>query len=54
MRIIDRKTYRSINKMSREELQGFLMRYAENLTKNSPVIDLPKLEQAREIIEVDE
>ena len=43
--IIDRDTYRSIKKMSREELQGFLMRYAENLTKDSPVIDLQKLEQ---------
>jgi hypothetical protein len=43
--IIDRDTYRSIKKMSREELQGFLMRYAKNLTKDSPVIDLPKLEQ---------
>lgn len=44
-KIIDRDTYRSIKKMSREELQGFLMRYAEHLTKNSPVIDLQKLEQ---------
>lgn len=43
--IIDRDTYRSIKKMSREELQGFLMRYEKNLTKDSPVIDLPKLEQ---------
>lgn len=43
--IIDRETYRSIKKMSREELQGFLMRYAENLTNNSPVVDLQKLEQ---------
>ncbi|MDE6519933.1 MAG: hypothetical protein K2K91_05655 [Ruminococcus sp.] len=43
-RIIDRNTYRSIKKMSREELQGFLLRYAENLTKDSPVIDLQKLE----------
>lgn len=43
--IIDRDTYRSIKKMSREELQTFLMRYAENLTKDSPVIDLQKLEQ---------
>lgn len=43
--IIDRDTYRSIKKMSREELQGFLMRYAENLTKDSPVIDLQILEQ---------
>ncbi len=44
-RIIDCDTYRSIKKISREELQGFLMRYAENLTKDSPVIDLQKLEQ---------
>lgn len=43
--IIDRDTYRSIKKMSREELQGFLMHYAEKLTKDSPVIDLQKLEQ---------
>ena len=43
--IIDRDTYRSIKKMSREELQGFLMRYVENLTKDSPVIDLHILEQ---------
>ena len=43
--IIDRETYRAIKKMSREELQGFLMCYAENLTKDSPVIDLQKLEQ---------
>lgn len=44
-KVIDRDTYRSIKKMSREELQGFLMRYAENLTRDSPVIDLQKLEQ---------
>lgn len=44
-KIIDRDTYRSIKKMSREELQGFPMRCAENLTKDSPVIDLQKLEQ---------
>ncbi len=43
--IIDRNTYRSIKKMSREELQSFLMRYTENLTKDSLVIDLQKLEQ---------
>lgn len=42
--IIDRDTYRKIKKMSREELQGFLVRYAENLTNDSPVIDLQKLE----------
>ena len=42
--IIDRDTYRSIKKMSREELQAFLMRYAENLTKDSSVIELRELE----------
>lgn len=42
--IIDRETYRKIKKMSREEIQAFLVRYAENLTKDSPVIDLQKLE----------
>ena len=42
--IIDRDTYRKIKKMSREELQAFLVRYAENLTKDSSVIDLQKLE----------
>lgn len=34
-----------INPMSNQELQGFLMRYAENLTKDSPFIDLRKWEQ---------
>ena len=32
--IIDRDTYRSIKKMSREELHAFIMRYAENLTND--------------------
>lgn len=44
-KLIDRETYRKIKKMSREELQGFLMRYAENLTKDSPSIDLQEIEQ---------
>lgn len=43
-KIIDRETYRKIKKMSREELQGFLMRYADNLTKDTPPIDLRELE----------
>ena len=30
-KIIDRDTYRAIKKMSREELQAFLMRYANGL-----------------------
>ena len=44
--IIDRETYRSIKKMSREEMQGFLMRYAEGLLedKDERTIDLPALE----------
>ncbi len=42
--IIDRDTYRSIKKMSREELQSFLIRYAENLQNDSPSVDLRKIE----------
>ena len=34
-KIIDRDTYRSIKKMSREELQAFLMRYADGLLENN-------------------
>lgn len=51
-KIIDRDTYHSIKKMSREELQAFLMRCAENLMKDSPVIDLQKLEQDVKSIKV--
>lgn len=39
-KIIDRDTYRAIKKMSREELQAFLMRYAEGLKIESPTLDL--------------
>ena len=42
--IIDRDTYRKIKKMSREDLQGFLVRYANNLS-NSRKIDLRELEK---------
>lgn len=42
--VLDRETYRKIKKMSREELQGFLMRYANSLTKDAPTIDLRDLE----------
>ena len=43
--ILDRETYRKIKKMSREELQAFLMRYAENLLEDhTPTLDLSKLE----------
>lgn len=33
-KIIDRDTYRAIKKMNREELQVFLMRYANRLLEN--------------------
>lgn len=41
--IIDRDTYRRIKKMSREELQAFLMRYAEGLSSQN-IIDLKAME----------
>ena len=43
--IIDRDTYRSIKKMSREELQAFLVRYADELRKDAPAIDLREMEK---------
>lgn len=43
--MIDRDTYRSIKKMSREELNAFLIRYAENLSDSSPTIDLLEVEK---------
>lgn len=43
--MIDRETYRKIKKMSREEMQAFLLRYADGLTKNELVIDLRELEE---------
>lgn len=42
---IDRDTYRKIKKMSREELQDFLSRYANNLLEDSPTIDLSALQE---------
>lgn len=45
-KIIDRDTYRSIKKMSREELQAFLMRYANGLLENDgKSIDLREVEK---------
>ena len=41
--IIDRDTYRKIKKMSRDELQAFLVRYANNIS-GSRSIDLRDLE----------
>ena len=39
---IDRDTYRQIKKMSREELNTFLIRYAENLCKPIDLRDMEK------------
>lgn len=45
-KIIDRDTYREIKKMSREELQAFLMRYADGLLeKDGKSIDLREVEK---------
>lgn len=43
--MIDRETYRTIKKMSREELQAFLMRYADSLREDAPTLDLRELEK---------
>lgn len=43
--MIDRDTYRSIKKMSREELQVFIVRYADELRKDAPTIDLREVEK---------
>ena len=42
--MIDRDTYRAIKKMSREEMQAFLMRYAEGLKEDTHTLDLRELE----------
>ncbi len=39
---IDRDTYRQIKKMSREELNSFLIRYAQNLCKPIDLRDMEK------------
>ncbi len=50
-KIIDRETYRSIKKMSREELQAFLMRYADGLLeKDGKSIDLREVEKDLRLI----
>jgi len=43
--MIERDTYRSIKKMSREELSAFLVRYANELASCSPTIDLREVEK---------
>ena len=45
-KIIDRDTYRVVKKMSREELQAFLMRYTNRLLENDgKSIDLREVEK---------
>ena len=45
-KIIDRDTYRAITKMSRDELQAFLLRYADGLLeKDGKSIDLREIEK---------
>lgn len=44
-KIINRDTYRTIKKISREELQTFLMQYADGLKEDAPTIDLSELEK---------
>ena len=45
-KIIDRDTYRAIKKMRREEIQAFLMRYADGLLeKDGKSIDLREVEK---------
>lgn len=43
--MIDRDTYRTIKKMSREELQVCLIRYADSLREDAPTLDLRELEK---------
>ena len=43
--MIDRDTYRTIKKMSREELQACLIRYADSLREDAPTLDLRELEK---------
>ena len=42
--VISRETYKSIKKMSRDELQSFLICYANALKDDAPTIDLRLLE----------
>lgn len=43
--MIDRDTYRTIKKMSCEELQACLIRYADSLREDAPTLDLRELEK---------
>lgn len=46
---IDRNTYHKIKNMSREELNAFLIRYANNITKDSTV---DHREMKKELLEI--
>ena len=50
--MIDRDTYRSIKKMSHEELQAFLVRYADELRKDAPTINLCAVEADINVLRV--
>lgn len=50
--MIDRDTYRSIKKMSREELNSFLAQYADELRKGAPTIDLREVEKDIKVLKV--
>lgn len=43
--VLDRATYKKIKGMSRDEMQGFLLRYADNLKDDSDIkeIDLSEI-----------
>lgn len=43
--MLDRDTYRAIKKMSRDEMQAFLMRYAEGLRDGTTTIELRYVEK---------
>lgn len=44
-KVISRDTYRKIKKMSREEMQNFLLSYADNLKADAKEVDMGKLRE---------
>lgn len=51
-RIIDRETYRKIKKMTREELQDFLMKYADNLLRENGAEEIDLSDMREDISKV--
>lgn len=47
--ILDRTTYKKIKGMSLDEMQGFLMRYVDNLKNDSDIKEIDLLEIMSEI-----